>query len=404
MRHQYEVILDEIKIKNGIGKNKNSKVYDWKSSIGKTIKIINDENIVYKFKIKDYETKNSMLRLINESNEEFNMKTSNLINSKVSVLVGDMNKNFKLNINDIINSNGRDLVISDKKIKNNRRYYTCKCRKCKGSFDIWERHLLVTKSNCPYCAGKKVLVGFNDLSTIRPDLIKYLKYPSDGNKYSELSGKSILVKCPYCGYEKNMTIAKLSLNGFSCPRCSDDVSYSEKFLMNVLEQLSMNYTYQLSKKKQRWCGSFIYDFYLDIDNKKVIIETNGIQHYEENGLQKLGNYTFVEQQENDYIKRQLALSNGIDYYIELDCRKSNIQWIKNSIMTSKLPEILSFIEEDIEWNKCEEFTATSFVKKACEIKLEHPEYSNEKIGELINRSIPTVISYLKRGKAIGWLK
>ena len=53
MRHQYEVILDEIKIKNGIGKNKNSKVYDWKSSIGKTIKIINDENIVYKFKIKD---------------------------------------------------------------------------------------------------------------------------------------------------------------------------------------------------------------------------------------------------------------------------------------------------------------------------------------------------------------
>ena len=82
--------------------------------------------------------------------------------------------------------------------------------------------------------------------------------------------------------------------------------------MSVLDQLSVNYTYQLSKKKLEWCGSFIYDFYLEVNGKNIIIETNGRQHYEENGLHKLGNYTFAEQQENDYTKRQLALSNNVN--------------------------------------------------------------------------------------------
>lgn len=404
MYHKYEVKLDEIPTKNGIGKNKNSKVYDWKSSIGKTIDIIRDENIVYRFKIDNYENKNSILKLLNENDMPFDIKTSNLINNKVSVLVGDISKEFKLNINEIIDSDNRHLVITNKKIKNNKKYYTCECNKCKGIFDILESHLLVTKSNCPYCAGKKVLVGFNDLSTVRPDLIKYLKYESDGNKYTISSGKSTITKCPYCEYEKIMVIAKLSEKGFFCPRCSDGVSYSEKFLMNVLDQLSVNYTHQLSKKKLEWCGNFIYDFYLEIGGKNIIIETNGRQHYEENGLQKLGNYTFADQQENDYTKRQLALSNNIDYYIELDCRKSENQWVKNSIMISKLPNILSFEEGDIKWNECEEFTTTSFVRKTCEIKLKNPNYSNKTIGELINKSVPTVISYLKRGKTIGWLK
>lgn len=404
MYHQYEVKLNTIPTKNGIGKNMNSKVYDWKSSIGKTIEIIRDDNIVYEFEIEDYENKSSILKLLNKDDESFSIKTSNLINNKVSVLVGDISKGFKLNINDIIDSDNRNLVVTNKMIRNTKKYYTCKCNKCNGEFDILERHLLLTKSNCPYCTGKKVLVGFNDLSTIRPDLIKYLKSESDGNKFTVSSGKSIITKCPHCGYEKNMVIAKLSEKGFSCPKCSDGVSYSEKFLMSVLDQLSVNYTYQLSKKKLEWCGSFIYDFYLEVNDKNIIIETNGRQHYEENGLHKLGNYTFTDQQENDYTKRQLALSNNVNYYIELDCRKSENQWIKNSIMTSKLPEILSFEEDNIKWDKCEEFTTTSLVRKACEIKLEHPEYSNERIGELINKSVPTVISYLKRGKVIGWLK
>ena len=174
--------------------------------------------------------------------------------------------------------------------------------------------------------------------------------------------------------------------------------------MNLLNQLSIDYTYQFTKKKKEWCKSFLYDFYLERNGLNIIIETNGRQHYEENGLQKLGNYTLEEQQENDYIKRQLALSNNVNFYIELDCRKSEREWVKNSILNSKLPEILSFKENDIKWEECEKFTMTSLVRKACEIKMEHPEYSNKRIGELINRSIPTVISYLKRGKLIGWLK
>ena len=122
MYHQYEVKLNTIPTKNGIGKNKNSKVYDWKSSIGKTIEIIRDDNIVYEFEIEDYENKSSILKLLNKDDESFSRKTSNLINNKVSVLVGDISKGFKLNINDIIDSDNRNLVVTNKMIRNTKKY------------------------------------------------------------------------------------------------------------------------------------------------------------------------------------------------------------------------------------------------------------------------------------------
>ena len=43
-----------------------------------------------------------------------------------------------------------------------------------------------------------------------------------------------------------------------------------------------------------------------------------------------------EQREIDRIKRELALKNGISEYIELDCRYSDKNYIKESIIKSNL--------------------------------------------------------------------
>lgn len=77
-------------------------------------------------------------------------------------------------------------------------------------------------TGCPYCAGKKVLKGFNDLQTVNPHLAKEWNY----NKNMGLtpmdvmpkSGKKVWWKCTN-GHEWQATIAHRT-NGSGCPYCS----------------------------------------------------------------------------------------------------------------------------------------------------------------------------------------
>lgn len=83
--------------------------------------------------------------------------------------------------------------------------------------------------NCNQC---------NTILITHPHLIKYLINKinkKDTIKYSYGSKKKILIKCPFCNYEKKLDFNTLSDQGFSCPKCSDGISYPEKFIFNVLE-------------------------------------------------------------------------------------------------------------------------------------------------------------------------
>jgi len=188
--------------------------------------------------------------------------------------------------------------------------------------------------------------------------------------------------CPNCGYKKEMNLNDLINQGFGCIKCGDSVSFPEKFMFNVLEQLlGNNFKIQLSKTIFNWCNNYRYDFY--IDNINCIIETHGLQHYE-------GNFgkTLEEIQQNDKIKEQLAKSNSIKNYIIIDCRKSELEWIKNSIMESELPKLLNFKEEDIDWLKCHEYACNSLVKVAC-------NYWNNGI-----KNIPDIMKIMKLGRKV----
>lgn len=73
---------------------------------------------------------------------------------------------------------------------------------------------------CPYCAGKKVLTGFNDLATVDPFLAsewsdKNAIEPTDVTKGSH---KKIVWKCSKCGNEWRATVHGRS-NGNGCPAC-----------------------------------------------------------------------------------------------------------------------------------------------------------------------------------------
>lgn len=169
-------------------------------------------------------------------------------------------------------------------------------------------------------------------------------------------------------------------------------------MFNILEQLQLGeyFRAQLSKTILKWCGNYRYDFYIDKFN--MIIETHGRQHYEENANWEK---SLSEIQENDKNKERFARVNGIHNYIILDCRKSEIEWIKNSIMESQLPQLLNFKEEDIDWLACHEASCKSLVKTVCDL-WNTGINSTIKIADIMKIHRSTATRYLKQGAKLKW--
>lgn len=212
----------------------------------------------------------------------------------------------------------------------------------------WETSIAgrVTKNtHCPICSNNQILIGYNDLWTTHPELAELLLNPEDGYKYS--FGSNVLVdwKCLTCG---NITLDRSIVHtknlGLPCPNCSDSFKMPEKIMYNTLKQLEIS---TISQKSFSWSDNKIYDFYFTHNNLNIIIETHGKQHYEE--TRRKGARTLKEEQANDQYKYKLAMENGIDKYIVIDCRKSEFDFIKNNIIHSELAEIFDL--SNVDWEE-----------------------------------------------------
>ena len=69
---------------------------------------------------------------------------------------------------------------------------------------------MIKDGSCPYCENKKVLVGYNDLKTTRPDIAKewgienYLLVIGGLEGYKYNSTKRVYWKCPKCNTRYKM--------------------------------------------------------------------------------------------------------------------------------------------------------------------------------------------------------
>ena len=76
------------------------------------------------------------------------------------------------------------------------------------------------KAGCPYCTGKEVLAGYNDLQTIRPDLAEEWDY--DLNEITpdkiHFNNQTIQVHwiCKQCGHKWVHTVMLNNLWNGSC--------------------------------------------------------------------------------------------------------------------------------------------------------------------------------------------
>ena len=401
------------------------KLIDWKNSIGYKIKFIY-EDIKDEFEIIEYDKKYQKLKIKYNDNEYY-ILIGNLKKCKLGNILNKHTYNFKIEIGQTFKDNKRDMIIIDRKYKRkeqkdgkieNKKLYKYHCNKC--GFDCGKHYSLKDKQykdelwiredhllhgvGCSCCGkGNQITIkGINDIATTHPWMIKYFVNVEDCYKYRYSSEEIVLCKCPQCGYEKEMDIFNLYKNGFSCSQCCDGISYPEKFMFNLLKQLRIDFVCQFGKTKSKWYNKYKYDFYFKLNNEEYIIETHGLQHYEENTNFKM---PLKEVKENDKNKKELAIENGIkpENYIVIDCRYSELEFIKNNILHSRLNEIFDL--NNIDWIKIGQDSEKSLVKEVCDYWHLHNEINNEglliKDLSYIFKINPTTISrYLKTGTKI----
>lgn len=275
--------------------------------------------------------------------------------------------------------------------QNSKTKIKCRCKIHNYEFKTTPNKLLCKRICCPICTSKKVVKGINDLATLRPDLIKYFSNTSDAEKYMIGSKQRVKLRCPDCGYEKEMTVGMLANRGFSCNVCNDNgYSYPNRFAYSFLNQLPIEN--HIKEYSPDWIKPKRYDNYFEYQGKKYILEMDGGLHYKD-----AYHTTYNEVQENDRFKDMMAQKHNIEV-IRIECLKSIPAYIKENILNSKLNKIFNL--SDYDWDKC---------FKGCVGKSYYPiwEYANEhldlplsKIAKKFGKEFGQVRRIIEQGQQI----
>ena len=333
---------------------------------------------------------------------------------------------FKYEVGQRIITDKKDITITKRKwvkektSNGNRihKYYQFVCNKCgfncgehyelDGTYkkEFWIREDKVKRDGCSCCCNpSRIIVSkINSIGITNPELVQYFKNKEDAYKHLRGSRDICEFKCPICGEEKKEEILTLySVGSMGCT-CGDGFSYPEKFMMECLKQLGIEFIWQLTGKHFSWIKRKRYDFYFELNGEQYIIETHGKQHPNTVGYDK-SSFTFSYSNrrlegKNDELKYNIAIENGIkpQNYIVIDCSLSEKEFISKNILKSKLNEIFDL--SNINWDKCDELGFKNIVKQSCEMF--NNGMNTDDIMKEFNISRTTVCRYLNIGTERNW--
>lgn len=305
-----------------------------------------------------------------------------------------MRVNYRYSVGEIVN--GYEIVEQTSiTYKNSQtvKSYICKCLN-DGYINNVNESNLTKGSGCPVCSNRAIMKGANDLATTRPDYIKYIVNKEDTHKYGKSSNKKVMMVCPDCKTERMFSINMLDKLGKLPCKCSDGISYPNKFVMSLLEQLGIKFN---TEKRFKWLPNRYYDFYIkDLD---LIIEAHGEQHYVQTN--RKGGRSLEEETKNDKLKKDKAIEHDIENYIVIDCRTSEREFVKASILKSGLPFLLGFDESDIDWSKCDKFALGNYAKHVCKLWDSGEFNTTTELCDYLGVS-KNATRYLKKGTEYGW--
>lgn len=388
----------------------NRQQIDWKDSIGKEIPFVYDEyNGV--IKILDYNSKKQQVS-IEYKGRNFQISNYALRNAKLRYIFSDF---FKYEIGEIISDGVHNhkilkIEVVEKTYRGiimKKKQYTYICLECGYIGVHYEED--IGRRWCPCCSGAVTVVGVNDIPTIAPWMIDYFQGGYDEAKlYTKTSKKKIYPICPYCKRIKPKKVVISDINrwhSIGC-ECSDQKSYPNKFIIELLRQLHVVFDYEVTFS---WANQYRYDAVIYLKDKSeyynIVIEMDGDVNHGRyiNNKNATERKIIVARDEiiNDLNKEIIALKNN-NYLIRIDCRISDVNYIKNNILNSKLAEWFDLSK--IDWNKCDKFACSNIVKEMAEyIKTNNDITYKELKNNFYFKSNDTIHRYLEKAVKYGML-
>lgn len=232
-------------------------------------------------------------------------------------------------VNDNVNNDGNKINLRSLHRNNNTHVFKFQCPDCNHIFDktlnnISQGHW------CGYCKGKVkcnddtckhcLKRSFAHCDTILPTTNKkVVSYWSSKNTkkprdFALNSGLSALFDCPDCNHTFESVIGNVSSGHWCGNTCRNK---TEKKLHHWITERKdeFNYIHYQTQYKPEWADlrkthytRYIYDFYLEFYDVKIIIELDGRQHYKQ-----VSNWsTPLHNQIRDKIKENLATNQDIN--------------------------------------------------------------------------------------------
>ena len=205
-------------------------------------------------------------------------------------------------------------------------------------------------NNCPFCANRKILKGFNDLATTHPDLI--LEWNWDKNislsPYEVSAGSNKKVWWIDCfGHEWEAVIASRALNKAQCPYCTGEkVLAGFNDLATTHPQLSAEWNYEKN-------GDLLPTQVSSGSGKKVWwICPEGHEWQAAIYSRVLGSNCYYCNKENRMSDREIKLFYYIQKYFPNSISSYNIKESSPMELDIFIPEHMTAIEYDGEhWHQ-----------------------------------------------------
>lgn len=191
-------------------------------------------------------------------------------------------------------------------------------------------------SGCPYCSNKKIIVGYNDLFSIKPKLKEFWNYEKNmalgiiPEKYTYGSNKKVWWKCKY-NHEWKASISHVSSLSTFCPICSKGLQTSIPELA-VYFYIKKYFKDAINSYKGTELNKYEIDVY--IPSLKLGIEYDGDMWHKninndlkkDNIIKKKGIFLIRLRENCDFY-------SGYSYIIDVHKnKKNNLQYLENPII------------------------------------------------------------------------
>lgn len=206
--------------------------------------------------------------------------------------------------------------------------YKFNCDKCPHTFEMIPKCITSKGQFCQYCGHQKLcdnnncsMCFNNSFASVEKSKFILDKTINPRNLFKR-TNKKIEFICDECN-EPFTTMLSDITNGIWCPKCYNK---TEKMVFKLLKSKYENVKHQY---KVEWCKNIETNKYLPFDiileDKKIIIETDGNQH-----IKQVSNWQSPEvTRKNDLFKMKKANENGFSIIriLQDDIYKKRYDWI-----------------------------------------------------------------------------